>query len=107
MAKHVLITVVKRALHTDLLGPPLTAKTLSSVAPCSDFHDGQEFIIDRLPPRKPDGFLGDQAWADIQRVLYLVAFGGTHPNTDSPGICFPCCTDGIRPVTFRIEMTEE
>ncbi|MFC2077177.1 TIGR04076 family protein [Candidatus Bipolaricaulota bacterium] len=106
MPTHALITVVKRALHTDLLGPSLTEKTLSSIRPCPTFEDGQTFTIDRLPPARPDGFC-DQAWADIQRELYLVAFGGTHPNTDPPGICFPCCTDGLRPVTFRIERVEE
>lgn len=102
MTKRVKITVVKRAFHEDLIGPPLTERAARSVAPCSDFADGQVSTIDGPLPVKPNGFC-DWAWNDIQKQLFIVAFGGTHENTDPPGICFACCTDGLRPVTFRIE----
>jgi uncharacterized repeat protein (TIGR04076 family) len=106
MTRPVRITVMKRALHTDLLGPPLTEKTVHGITRCRDFKDGQEFIIDGPLPVKPEGFC-DGAWCDIQKHLYIVAFGGTHASTEPPGICFACCTDGLRPVTFRIEPVED
>lgn len=102
MTRPARITVVKKALHKDLLGPPLTEQTLTHITACSEFDVGQAFIIPGPLPVKPEGFC-DGAWCDIQKNLYLVAFGGTHDATDPPGICFACCTDGLRPVTFRIE----
>jgi uncharacterized repeat protein (TIGR04076 family) len=96
------ITVVKRAFHQDLIGPPLTEQVISELTPCSEFHDGQEFIVKGPLPTKPEGFC-DWAWCDIQKNLFIVAYRGTHNGTDPPGICFACCTDGLRPVTFRIE----
>ena len=55
MTRPVRITVLKRAFHEDLLGPPLTEQTMRDIAPCSDFHNGQEFIIDGPLPVKPEG----------------------------------------------------
>lgn len=102
MTRPIRITVLKRALHEDRLAPPLTEQTIREIAPCSDFCDGQEFIVDGPLPTKPEGFC-DGAWCDIRKHVYIVAFGGTFESTDPPGICYACCTDGLRPVTFRIE----
>jgi len=102
MTRPIRITVLKRAFHEDLLAPPLTERTIRQLTPCSDFYDGQEFIVDGPLPAKPEGFC-DGAWCDIQKHVYIVAFGGTFESTDPPGICYACCTDGLRPVTFRIE----
>ena len=35
------ITVVKRAYHEELIGPPQTEHTIDELTPCSEFHDGR------------------------------------------------------------------
>jgi len=62
-------------------------------APCPKFKDGQEFTITSqwaLPP----GFC-EWAWGDIRTYIHDVfATGATTVG---------CCTDGFRPVFFKIE----
>jgi uncharacterized repeat protein (TIGR04076 family) len=95
------ITVLKRALHADL------AKALSGtdVKPCEVFKDGQEFIAGM---NMPEGFC-PWAWNDISKMMLALMTGGrfdrgTFNNwmkADNMGVA--CCTDGFRPVTFKLE----
>jgi uncharacterized repeat protein (TIGR04076 family) len=62
--------------------------------PCPVFHVGQEFLI-RSPYLCPEGFCA-WAWADIRAFIQTTYFGD-----DGPSIA--CCTDGIRPVFFKLE----
>jgi uncharacterized repeat protein (TIGR04076 family) len=71
---------------------------------CPVYQDGQEFIIENFPSR-PDGFC-DWAWADIQRDVVGVMFGSHFPWMQEPGVVITCCTDGFRPVVFKVEMME-
>ncbi|MBA4385380.1 MAG: hypothetical protein C0410_11640 [Anaerolinea sp.] len=64
---------------------------------CSRLEVGQVFYTNiRWDP--PEGFC-TWAWGDIRAVI--MSIHGGHP---SPMIC--CCTDGLRPVTFKVERVE-
>jgi uncharacterized repeat protein (TIGR04076 family) len=65
-----------------------------SGGPCPVFQDGQQFVIDS-PYLCPEGFC-HWAWADIRTFIQAAYFG-----SDTPQVA--CCTDGVRPVFFRIE----
>ncbi len=95
------ITVLKRALHTDLV------KTLSNqdVKMCELFTEGQEFITGI---NAPEGFC-QWAWNDISRMALAVYTGGQFNHgifknwMKQTNTAVACCTDGLRPVTFKLE----
>ncbi len=64
------------------------------VQQCSLFKDGQEFTVTQ-PWSAPDGFC-QWAWADLRTYIMANLHGGEFPMV-------ACCTDGFRPVFFRIE----
>jgi len=68
--------------------------------PCPNFQDGQEFVLDGLS--KPERFC-NWAWADLHGAIRTVAFGGEHDYLKKRGAALACCTDGMKPVVFRIE----
>jgi uncharacterized repeat protein (TIGR04076 family) len=94
------ITVVKRAVHQDLIDAYIS-DTREDFGRCPFFEDDQEFLIEGFPS-KPEGFC-DWAWADIQRDVVTVMFGGGYPWVRQPGSAITCCTDGFRPVVFKVE----
>jgi len=94
------VTVVKRAVHQDLIDEYIS-DTREDFGRCPFFKDGQEFMIEGFPS-KPEGFC-DWAWADIQRDVVTVMFGGGYPWVKQPGSAITCCTDGFRPVVFKVE----
>ncbi len=63
-------------------------------APCPKFKDGQQFTI-TSQWALPAGFC-EWAWGDIRTYIHDV-FAGTSGTTVG------CCTDGFRPVFFKIE----
>ena len=84
------ITVLKRTLNDDWN----KAYRGGKVKVCDKFKDNQEFIVES-PWRKPEG-LCDWAWADIRTYVHLVDLGKWETS-----VC--CCSDGFRPVFFKIE----
>ena len=94
------ITVMKRAFHEDLINEHFP-ESAGKLTPCLIFHVGQLFEIKGIFPTKPDGFC-DWAWADVQRNVAMACMGAELPS----GCAFTCCSDGLRPVTFRIEARE-
>jgi len=46
------------------------------------------------------------AWADIQRDVAHLALGGDFSWINKPGSMVSCCTDGLRPVVFKLERAE-
>ena len=97
MAK-VKITVVKRDLYSDLAA--LYAKNPGGMERCSLYSDNQEFILERA--NMPEGFCS-WAWADINRDLIGVMGGASFPWINKEGVAVVSCTDGLRPVVFKIE----
>ncbi len=103
MAK-VKITVVKKAFHQDLLDEYLHPDSKErGFGICSAFKEGDEFIVGASCP---EGFCG-WAWADIQRDVMAVLFGNGFPWVAPENTAITCCTDGFRPVTFKLERVEE
>ncbi len=96
------ITVVKRSLNAELAKEFIK----SDVHPCELFKDGQTFETDFSG--KPEGFC-DWAWNDISKTVVTLARGGNF-STDmfeswmkDDRSMITCCTDGIRPVIFKVE----
>ncbi len=76
---------------------------------CPMLQAGQVFYADYA---KPDGFC-DEAW----KAIYQYAFALAHGMGDSlfyygdwirrPGVAICSCNDGLRPVIFKLEATDE
>lgn len=65
--------------------------------PCPVFQEGQTFLLES-PYLCPEGFCA-WAWADIRAFIQTVYFGAGRPQVS-------CCTDGVRPVFFRIQRAQ-
>ncbi len=99
MAK-IRVTVVKRTFNQELAdeycGPGASI--------CDSFSDGQEYVIDGLS--QPAGFCA-WAWNDIHKAVLALNSGGSFsPWMKADNTLIACCSDGIRPVIFRIERLE-
>jgi uncharacterized repeat protein (TIGR04076 family) len=97
------ITVVRRTINQDLIDQYVN-DAREGFGRCQAYEDGQEFIIEDFP-LKPEGFC-DWAWADIHRDVVSVMFGSSYPWIQQPRTAITCCTDGLRPVIFKVEMIE-
>jgi len=90
------ITVLKKMHFPDLQAEYARPGTFGI---CSAFEEGQVF---ETTEAKPDGFCS-WAWADIQRDVTLVRADAELPWIGAKRTMISCCTDGFRPVVFRIE----
>ena len=88
-AKGVKITVLKTSVQRDF-----DQHRSGETRPCSEFKEGQEFTVN-VPWYPPDGFCS-WAWADIRTYIHIVHAGGMDQTV-------ACCTDGFRPVFFKLE----
>lgn len=88
------ITVLRKLFHQDLVDK--YAAHPERWGPCACFEEGAEFVTAKDKPwEMPEGFCG-WAWADIQKLVYGMARGGQE-------VFVTCCTDGYRPVVFKLE----
>ena len=100
------ITVIKKFSPIDVFGHEVYSTSGTKIVKCGAFEEGQEFIVEHIE-KMPEGFCG-WAWRDIYKDLSVLNFGGNFwPNWMNPGEMFTCCTDGVRPVTFKLERLEE
>jgi len=99
------ITVLKTLFHEDLAEEYRHAHVHQG--PCPFFEVGDEFMVNYLTER-PDGFNCDWAWDDIHKILLTLMlkgdFGTWMKNKNN---FITCCTDGIKPVVFKVERLEE
>ncbi len=107
MAK-VKITVIKKLNYKDLFGdnPPCALNDESIFEPeCSLLSVGQEFIISGADSY-PTGFC---AWAftHISNDIVHLFFGGDYSEFKNKRVVISCCTDGLRPVIFKLERIED
>jgi uncharacterized repeat protein (TIGR04076 family) len=91
------ITVLKRMSNQDLADEYCG---VDAEVPCPHFDDGQEFVLERGGP--PEGFCG-WAWNDIRQLYQVLRNGGSTPSMRDKNVLVACCTDGIRPVAFKLE----
>ena len=96
MAAEVRITVVKRLFHEDMVAQCGTGEW----APCARLQEGQSFVVGQ-DVNMPEGFCS-WAWADIQKYVLALCRDANFEGT-RPGTFVTCCTDGFRPVVFRLE----
>jgi uncharacterized repeat protein (TIGR04076 family) len=87
------ITVIKKSFNNDLYrkypyGPE---------GACGRLEEGQVFISEsRWDP--PEGFC-IWAWSELRPMIQGIHSGNRIPKVS-------CCTDGLRPVTFLLELIE-
>ena len=94
------ITVLKKLKPKDIFGDKLPARTVNTNE-CETFKIGQQFLIDELG-NFPEGFC-PWAWKDLFTVITHLRFGEDFPWMLEKGIAIACCSDGFRPVIFKIE----
>lgn len=101
------ITVLKRMVNQDLIDEYMGDEYKNrDLFPCQNFEEGQEFVTGSwgVPP---EGFC-TSAWGAIRGYIGVVINGGDlTPWVKQPGTAIACCTDGYRPVVFKIERIEE
>lgn len=97
------ITVLKRMLNEDLKHEYCA----SDAEHCPIFSEGQEFHYSAFGDgNKPEGFC-EQAWNDIFKYIMALSVGGNFSGwIKKDGTNIVCCTDGIRPVIFKLERFE-
>lgn len=103
--KKVKITVLKTTFNKELAEEYGT----EGIGPCPMLKEGQVFYADYA---KPLGFC-DEAWKAIYQYVFTLA----HTNEKElfyygdwirkPGVAICSCNDGLRPVIFKIETTDE
>ena len=95
------ITVLKKMFNEDLAAK--YCKDCNSA--CSSFDEGQEFVIEGL--KRPEEFCS-WAWNDLYKVLVTLSSGGSFvPFMKKDNVLISCCSDGIRPVFFKIERIKD
>ena len=99
------ITVLKTTLDEEL-AREYGAEGLKA---CPMLREGQVFYADYA---KPDG-LCDEAWKAIYQYVFARAHGAGRETfyygdgIRKPGVAICSCNDGLRPVIFKLEATEE
>jgi len=92
------ITVLKTLDPKEMFGEEFPFKEPAAV--CPYFQEGQEMIVENL--KRPDDFNCTWAWHDIYEHLRFLYFGGVYAPVD-PNVAVTCCSDGKRPVIFKLE----
>ncbi len=96
------ISVLKVFTPEDVFGKKFIRTDGTIVEPCH-LNEGQIFITDGIT--KPEGMCS-WAFADFRKDFFLLRFGGDIPGTPD-GIIYTACSDGKRPVCFKLERIEE
>lgn len=103
--KKVKITVLKTMLNQDLA----QEYGVENLKACPMLKEGQVFYADYA---KPEG-LCDEAWKAMYQYAFALAHGaekGLFYYGDwikVPGVAICSCNDGLRPVIFKLETTQE
>jgi uncharacterized repeat protein (TIGR04076 family) len=95
------ITVVKKIDSKDIYGKKMPETPADFKTTCPLWEEGREFIV-ASDGKMPQDFCS-WAWHDIHRDLCVVRYGGKYPWLAQSGLAYACCSDGLRPVIFKIE----
>ena len=99
------ITVLKTTFDAELAAQ-YGAEGLTA---CPMMKEGQVFFADYA---KPEGFC-DEAWKAIYQYVFALAPGAGKDVfyfgdwIREPGVAICSCNDGLRPVIFKLEATEQ
>jgi len=99
------ITVLKKLYNAELADsyrrPDIHHGT------CPYYDEGQEFFVNQLGERPAD-FSCDWAWNDLYKFMLVLMTGGDFsPWMKDKNSFIACCTDGIKPVVFKLERIED
>jgi len=72
---------------------------------CPVHKGGQEYFVSHNYD-KSEGFCPG-AWSDIRETVSVPHLGGTYYPWLKDNEMIKCCTDGLRPVIFKIERLEK
>lgn len=103
--KKVKITVLQTTFNADL-AKEYGAEGLTA---CPMMKEGDVFYADYA---KPAGFC-DEAWKAIYQYVFALAHGASNSLfyygdwIRKPGVAICACNDGLRPVIFKLEATDE
>ena len=103
--KRVKITVLKKHFDKELA----REYGADGLTACPILREGQVFYADYA---KPEG-LCDEAWKAIYQYVFALAHGADKQVfyygdwIKTPGIAICSCNDGLRPVIFKLETTDE
>lgn len=78
---------------------PVTLK--EPLGPCKIFTEGQEIYV-KENLKMPEGFC-ETAWRNFYHNIRTLGYGGDLPFFEETNLGINCCTDGMRPVIFKIE----
>ena len=103
--KKVKITVLKTTLDHELA----EEYGVEGRTACPMMEKGQVFYADYA---KPEGFC-DEAWKAIYQYVFALAHGAGNDVfyygdwIKTPGVAICSCNDGLRPVIFKLEATNQ
>ena len=95
------ITVIKKLSSKEIYGQDFPEVSEEMAQYCDRFEVGQEFVVEESGGM-PSGFC-TWAWHDIYPAIVGLRFGGNYPWIKKEGLVYSCCSDGARPVFFKIE----
>ena len=99
------ITVIERSFRKEYVDQYVEEERKTILGPCEVFTEGQSFVVDAVEGM-PEGFC-PWAWNDIYKVLVAFYANGKFDMwTQGGDAVLACCSDGTRPVYFRIEKIE-
>jgi uncharacterized repeat protein (TIGR04076 family) len=104
-SRKVRITVVKKLNARKILDAELQKLSPDVVAnepECPLFEVGDSFIVEE-PVGIPMGFPCAWAFHDIYKEIVHLGFDGRFPCVPGQDAILACCTDGLRPVLFKLE----
>ena len=98
------ITVLKTLYHPELSKAYRHPELHHG--PCDKFTEGDTFIVEHLNER-PEGFSCGWAWEDLEKTIVPMMQGAKFsPWLIDENTFITCCTDGIKPVIFKLERIE-
>jgi uncharacterized repeat protein (TIGR04076 family) len=99
------ITVLKTLYYQDLAEEYRRSDVHQG--PCPFFKVGDEFTVNYLT-EQPEDFKCDWAWHDIHKILMVLMTNGNFGTWMKNEHNFiTCCTDGVKPVIFKVERLPE
>ena len=102
--KKVQITVLRKMFYSDLAESYLTDGKETGACPLLNEGEVYTYSGQAIMPK---GFC-QWAWIDIYRSVMALSSGATFaPWNNKDNMQIYCCTDGIRPVIFKIEALNE
>lgn len=114
--RRIKITVLKRAFNEELA----QLYGVEELKRCPEFEENEEYILEAnqcmncyQTLEKPEGFC-EEAWQSIRKYVFALIYGSNDDKKFQfgdwikvPGVAICSCSDGIRPVTFKVELEED